>query len=77
LSVPKPIGFQFTDGQEADSSWVLLVLTDFEFGTLLPDKGYDTDNILDFRTQSGSEACIPLKSNRMVKREYDNLQKVF
>jgi hypothetical protein len=42
------------------------VLTDFEFSTLLVNKGYDTDEIQDFLTQQGTEACIPPKSNRVV-----------
>lgn len=46
-------------------------MTDSEFDTLLADKGYDTDEILDFLEQRGAAACIPPKSNRKIQREYD------
>lgn len=46
-------------------------MTDSEFETLLADKGYDTDEILDFLEQRGATACIPPKSNRKEQREYD------
>ena len=48
-------------------------MTDSEFGTLLADKGYDTNEILDFLEQRGSTACIPPKSNRTIQREYDTI----
>jgi hypothetical protein len=37
-----------TPGQEADSPWSILLLTDLEFLTLLGDKGYDTNEIIEF-----------------------------
>lgn len=58
-------------GEEADCSWAIPSLTDLEFGTLLGDKGYDTNEIRDFLTQRGAEACIPSKSNRKEQLEHD------
>jgi transposase len=66
-----PIRFKLSGGQEADCSWAIPVLTDSEFDTLLGDKGYDTDEILDFLEQRGATACIPPKSNRKVQRQYN------
>lgn len=60
-----------TPGQEADSPWAVPLLTDLEFLTLLADKGYDTDEIIEFLTLRGACICIPPKSNRTVQREYD------
>jgi transposase len=66
-----PIRFKLSGGQEADCSWAIPTLTESEFGTLLGDKGYDTDEVLDFLEQRGATACIPPKSNRKVQRAYD------
>lgn len=68
-----PIRFKLSGGEEADCSWAIPSLTDSEFGTLLADKGYDTNEILDFLKQRGATACIPPKSNRLVQREYDTV----
>jgi transposase len=35
------------------------------------DKGYDSNQILDFIQQQGAVAVIPPKSNRKAPREYD------
>lgn len=66
-----PIRFKLSGGQEADCTWAIPVLTDSEFDNLLADKGYDTDEILDFLEQRGVTPCIPPKTNRTVQREYD------
>jgi transposase len=67
----KPIRFKLSGGQEADCSWAIPALTDLEFESLLGDKGYDTDELLDFLVNRGAGACIPPKSNRKEQREYD------
>jgi transposase len=66
-----PIRFKLSGGEEADCSWAIPALTDTEFGSLLADRGYDTNEILDFVEQRGATACIPPKSNRKAQREYD------
>jgi putative transposase len=66
-----PVKLALSPGQHADSPWAIPVLTDLEFEKLLADKGYDSDEILEFLTLRGAEACIPPKSNRTVQREYD------
>jgi transposase len=66
-----PVKLALTPGQEADSPWAIPLLTDLEFLTLLADKGYDTDEIIEFLTLRGACVCIPPKSNRTVQREYD------
>jgi len=68
-----PIRFKLSGGQEADCSWAIPALTDTEFGMLLADKGYDTDELLDFVKQRAAETCIPPKSNRTNQREYDKV----
>ena len=67
-----PICSKLSGGEEADCSWAIPVLTDFEFAALLADKGYDTDEILEFLRLRGAEAVIPPKSNRVEKRDFDH-----
>jgi len=38
---------------------------------LLADRGYDTDEIINFCKENGIEAVIPPKKNRIVQRDYD------
>jgi len=38
---------------------------------LLADRGYDTDEILNYCKENGIEAVIPPKRNRLIQREYD------
>ena len=47
------------------------LLTNLSFSTLLADKAYDTDEIIEFLTLRGATVCIPPKSNRTVQRQYD------
>ncbi len=68
-----PIRFELTGGEEADSPWAIPLLTDFEFGALLADKAYDTNEILEFITFRGALPCIPPKNNRVVQREIDRV----
>jgi len=38
---------------------------------LLCDKGYDTNEIIEFALQNGMQVVIPPKKNRKEQREYD------
>jgi len=38
---------------------------------LLADRGYDTDEIINFCIENNIEAVIPPKKNRVVQRDYD------
>ena len=38
---------------------------------LLADRGYDTDEIVNYCIENGIEAVIPPKKNRLVQRKYD------
>ena len=39
---------------------------------LLADRGYDTDEIINFCKENGIEAVIPPKKNRIIQRDYDD-----
>jgi len=39
---------------------------------LLADRGYDTDEIVNYCKENGIEVVIPPKKNRIVQRDYDD-----
>ena len=39
---------------------------------LLVDRGYDTDEIVNYCKENGIEAVIPPKKNRLAQRDYDD-----
>ena len=38
---------------------------------LLADRGYDSNNIIEYATETGMQVVIPPKKNRIEQREYD------
>jgi len=38
---------------------------------VLADRGYDTDEIINYCKENGIEAVIPPKKNRILQRDYD------
>lgn len=66
-----PLRLLLTGGQRADSTQAIALLTGFEFDAVLANRGYDTDNVLDFIAQNDAEAVIPAKKNRLVQRDTD------
>jgi len=46
-------------------------LQDVEAKKILADKGYDTNDIIEFATKAEMEIVISPKSNRKEQREYD------
>lgn len=68
----KPLKFQLTPGQAADCSQASALLKGQKTKAILADKGYDTDTVLRFITQTlKAKAVIPPKRNRKVQRRYD------
>jgi transposase len=66
-----PLGFILTAGQEADCKYALPLIANLTFLALLADKGYDSDEILEYCKNANAEAVIPPKKNRRIQREYD------
>lgn len=48
-----------------------MLLKGLDIGVLLADKGYDTNEILEYAKAHGNTAVIPPKKNRSVQREYE------
>ena len=66
-----PVKIKITAGNVNDSTEACDMLAGIKAKKLLADKGYDTNDIVDFATNSGMEVVIPPKSNRIVQRDYD------
>jgi len=66
-----PVRIKITAGNINDSTEACELLDGINAKKLLADKGYDTNEIVEFATNAGMEAVIPPKSNRKEQREYD------
>ena len=66
----QPRRFSLTGGQAHDAPPAIPLLTNVKATHVIADKGYDSDQILDFIPGQGAVAVIPPKSNRKTQREY-------
>jgi transposase len=66
-----PTHVELTEGQVHDIKPVSKILEDCQSTTILADKGYDCDALIERLESQGCAAIIPPKRNRKVKREYD------
>ena len=67
----QPIRFILTGGQAGDAPQAIPLLTGIKAGHVIADKGYDSNEILNFIQQQGATAVIPPRSNRRVPRASD------
>ena len=67
----QPIRFILTGGQAHDATQAIPLLTGIKATHVIGDKGYDSNQILEFIQQQGAVAVIPPRSNRTTLREYD------
>ncbi|MGC4095653.1 MAG: IS5 family transposase [Nitrospira sp.] len=66
-----PVGVLITAGPVADCTQAKRLIQDFVANTLIADKGYDTDAIVEEAKSRDMEVVIPPKSNRKEQRGYD------
>ena len=66
-----PLKFILTPGQNSDVIQAEKLLEEIESDFVLADKGYDSNNLIEFIQQKGAIAVIPPKSNRKCPRGYD------
>lgn len=68
-----PLGFILTGANTSDFTQAMPLLKTYikENAYVIMDKGYDSDNIRAFVNQEGGIAVIALKSNRIVKYQFD------
>ena len=62
--------------ERADCKEAIPLIEDLPCKVLLADRGYGTDEIVEYAKTSGIQPAIPSKKNRKVQRNYDeNLYK--
>ena len=66
-----PVRLFITAGTSADCRFALPLIRGMTIETLLADRGYDTDEIINYCKENGIEAVIPPKKNRAIQRDYD------
>jgi len=66
-----PLRIALTVGQRGDATQAQALVEGFRPGAVLADRGYDADAFLDCVRESGAEAVIPSKKNRLQQREID------
>ena len=66
-----PVRILVTEGTRADCAEAESLINGIEAKTLLADRGYDTNAIIEQASESGMEVVIPPKKNRKETRYYD------
>jgi transposase len=66
-----PVGCIVTAGTVADCTKAVELLEGMKAEVLFADRGYDTNEILDYAQARNMKAVIPPKKNRKVQRDYD------
>ena len=70
-SLGLPVEFITTAGNVADCTMAIQLIGDIKASYLLADKGYDSQEIIDFAKSKGMEPVIPPRKNRIDQRKYD------
>lgn len=66
-----PLRFALSGGQAADGPQAIPLLSGIETGSVIADKGYESNRILGYIRSKGAKAVIPPKVNRRQPWEYD------
>jgi transposase len=66
-----PVRVFITEGTRADCKEAVRLIEDIPAEYLLADRGYDTDEIIEFAEKNGMIVVIPSKKNRKEQRPYD------
>nr|WP_241749637.1 IS5 family transposase [Rufibacter sediminis] len=66
-----PLRIMLTVGQRGDATQALGLVEGYRAGAVLADRGYDSDAFLGYVRDSGAEAVIPSKKNRLQQRQID------
>jgi transposase len=66
-----PVRIIATEGTRADCKIALPLIEGILAEFLFADKGYDTNEIIDYARKMGIQIVIPPKKNRRKQREYD------
>ena len=68
-----PVYLMFSEGQHNDINYVIPVLghIDIEGSSVLADRGYDSQNLIDYIYENGGEPAIPSKKGAKFERRCD------
>jgi transposase len=66
-----PLGFMLTGGERHDAPQAPDLLGDQVGEYVLADRGYDSDDLIEFILDHGAIPVIPPRKNRKTLREYD------
>ena len=66
-----PLKIILTPGQKSDIGQAKPLLSGYELQQVIGDKGYDSDDLVNYIEENGGIAVIPPRSNRLEKRDYD------
>ena len=66
-----PIRAIVTDGPRAECKEAIPLIQNLPCKVLLADRGYDSDEMVEYAKNSGIQPIIPPKKNRKVQRKYD------
>ena len=67
----RPLRFIVTGGQRHDSTQARALLTGFTAASVIADKGYDSQALIEDIEGQGATPVIPPRANRRVSRPYD------
>ena len=68
-----PVKFILTSGEASDFNQALPLLQGENPDYVLADRGYDSNEIVDYIRQINATPVIPPRSNRLVQRDYDKI----
>ena len=66
-----PVRVLITEGTRADCKEAIHLIEGISAGTLLADRGYDTNQIITYADAVGMKVVIPAKRNWTEQRDYD------
>ena len=67
-----PLRIILTAGQKSDVVQGKSLLSGYKLEQVIGDKGYDSDDLVNYIEENGGIAVIPPRSNRRNKRDYDS-----
>lgn len=68
-----PVKFIVTAGEVSDFKQAVSLLKNEQADYVIADRGYDSDDIVDYIKQMNAIPVIPPKSNRIIQRYYDKI----
>ena len=66
-----PLRFTLSAGQNHDITEAEALISGYSSRYIIADKGYDSDEFIQFVSENGADAVIPPRSSRVTQRAYD------